>query len=337
MIGIPHVRSFSRRTLVAGAGALALLAVSACGSEPSSEAPGKITLVSPNWANGQANVAVAAYVLETELGYEVEVESLVDKEAWEALDSGEADVMLEDWDHPGQRDKYVSKRKTVVPVGSLGITGRIGWFVPRYLANADRDVTKWENLNDKVKLFAPPGGGDEDTEGPGDTSVQGGQKGVLLQGDEVYKSHDQALIDSLGLNYELRYLGSEQAQIEHMRKAAKTEEAFLTYFWTPHWIEADVELAEVRLPEHYEGCDTDLEKVSCGYPETPLQKFANAEFDQDGGKAAAFVRNFSWSVEEQNKVARMIAGDGMSPRAAAQKWAKENEGVWSRWLWDLEG
>lgn len=345
MIGIARLRSFFRKTFFAGAGAFALVVISACGSEPS-DSEGPVVLISPPWANGQANVAVAAYVLEHELGYEVKIKSLVDDEAWKALDSGKADAMLEDWDHPGQRAKYAYQRETVVPAGPLGITGRIGWFVPRYLANADRDVTKWENLNDKVELFASRKGDGKDddgegatTDGPADTSVQNDNddaKGVLLQGDPAYKSHDQALIDNLKLNYRLEYLGSEKAQIDYMREAARSEKPFLTYFWTPHWIESDVELAEVRLPVHYEGCEAELHKVACGYPETELQKFSNAEFDRDGGKAAAFVRNFEWSVEEQNKVARMIEGQGMSPQSAAKKWVKENEDIWSRWLWDLD-
>ncbi|WP_308405498.1 glycine betaine ABC transporter substrate-binding protein [Streptomyces tardus] len=355
-----------RTALAAGTTALVLVALTACGAGASSggqsEDGQKVTLIASKWVGGQANVAVAAHILKKELGYDVEITELADPQAWKALDSGKADAMLEDWDHPGRRDTYVRKRKSVVSAGELGIKGRIGWYVPRYLANSDRDVTRWQKLNDKAELFAADGGGEENSEGPGDggpqdtatgepesggpgsTSTEGPgatddgerRKGLLLQGDPSYKSHDQAIIDNLGLDLELEHLGSEDKQLEFMREAAKDEKPFLTYWWTPHWLESEVELAEVKLPEHYTGCDADPEKVACGYPETDLEKFHNADFDRNGGKAAAFLRNFTWGQEDQNEVARLIADDDMSLEAAGAKWAAENEAIWSRWLWDLE-
>ena len=324
MLGIRRSRRPSRTSLAAGAGALALLALSACGAETATGGTDEdtITLIAPKWVGGQANVAVAAHILSEELGYDVEVTELTEVKGWKALDSGAADAMLEDWDHPGQREEYVEKRQSVVSAGELGIKGRIGWFVPRYLANTNRGVTDWKNLNDNAKLFAP--------------ADAKGDKGQLLQGDPSYKSHDQALIDNLDLHLELKHLGSEDKQLEHMRAAAETDKPFLTYWWTPHWVESEVELAEVKLPEHYDGCDANAAKVACGYAETDLEKFVNADFDRDGGKAAAFLRNFEWSESDQNEVARLIADEGMSAKEAAAKWAADNEGIWNRWLWDLD-
>ncbi|MDK1472762.1 glycine betaine ABC transporter substrate-binding protein [Streptomyces sp. 549] len=320
MLGIRADRQSVRRSLTAGAGAFALLVLSSCGSDSAAKSE-PVALVSPLWAGGQANVAVAKYILEKELGYEVTVEEMEEADGWKALGEGKADAILEDWDLPEQYAKYVEKEKTVVPGGQLGVTGRIGWFVPRYLADQDREVTRWENINKYADMFGTQG--------------SGGQ-GVLYQGDPSYKSHDEALIKNLDLNLTLEYLGSEDAQLERIRKQAETEKPFLTYWWTPHWVEAEVELAEVRLPEYYAGCDAQEEKVECGYPQTDLQKYLNADFAQDGGKAAEFLKNFEWGEDEQNKVAKMIAGDGMSPEGAAERWAKENEGIWKKWLWGLE-
>ncbi|GAB3967571.1 glycine betaine ABC transporter substrate-binding protein [Streptomyces sparsus] len=320
MLGIRADRQHVRRSLTAGAGAFALLVLSACGSDTAAKNE-PVALISPLWAGGQANVAVAKYILEKELGYEVTVEEMEEADGWKALGEGRADAILEDWDLPEQYAKYVEKEGTVVPGGQLGVTGRIGWFVPSYLADRDRDVTRWENINKYADLFRTQGSGEQ---------------GVLYQGDPSYKSHDEALIKNLDLNLTLEYLGSEDAQLERIRKQAETEKPFLTYWWTPHWVEAEVGLAEVRLPEYYAGCDAEPEEVECGYPQTELQKYLNAEFAEDGGKAAEFLKNFEWGEDEQNKVAKMIAGDGMSPQGAAERWAKENQGIWKKWLWGLD-
>ncbi|AXK32919.1 glycine/betaine ABC transporter substrate-binding protein [Streptomyces armeniacus] len=303
--------------------ALTLLALSACGSDSgagASEDGDPVTLTAPTWAGGQANAAVAAYILEEELGYDVTVKKMDEDHAWEAIGDGRADAILEDWGHPDLEKKYIDKKKTVKQAGDLGVKGRIGWYVPEYLSAEHTDITKWRKLNDYSHLFRTP---------------ETGGKGRLLEGSPKFVTRDEELIKNLKLDFKAVYAGSEDAQIKEMRKRAKDEEPFLTYWWRPHWLESEVDLTEVELPPHYNGCDAVEEKARCGYPETELQKYLNADFDKDGGKAAHFLRNFQWGEEDQNEVAKMIARDGLSPEKAAKRWAKDNKGTWKVWLWDL--
>jgi glycine betaine/proline transport system substrate-binding protein len=300
----------------------ALLAVSACGSQPgSAQGPaGQITLATATWAGGQANTAVAAYLLEKELGYDVTVTMLDEDEAWKALGTGEADAVLEDWGHPELEEKYVRTEETVVPAGDLGVTGKIGWYVPDYLADEHPEVTDWRHLNEHAELFA---------------TSRTGEKGRLLEGSPEFVTRDETLIENLGLDYEVVYAGSEQAQLEEIRELARKRKPFLTYWWRPHWVESEIDLSEVSLPAHYPGCASDEKTAKCGYPETALQKFLNADFAAHGGEAARFLEHFHWTQDDQNAVARMIAEDGFSPRAAAERWAGKNEGTWKPWLWNL--
>ncbi|WP_244502414.1 ABC transporter substrate-binding protein [Streptomyces oceani] len=277
-------------------------------------------LTTNTWVGGQANTAVASYLLERELGYDVSVRERPEDKAWKALGTGEADALLEDWGHPEQERKYIQRKKTVVPAGDLGMQGRIGWYVPEYLSDEHPEITDWKNLNDYAHLFAT-----EET----------GEKGRLLEGAPDFISRDKQLIRNLDLDLEPVFAGSEAAQIKEMRKRAKHEEPFLTYLWRPHWLESEIELTEVDLPPYYEGCAADERKTKCGYPETDLQKYMNADFEKDGGKAAQFLKNFQWGEEDQNEVARMIARDGMTPEKAAKRWVEENPGTWKVWLWDL--
>lgn len=303
---------------------VALLALSACGSQSGpgsgSAAAGEVTLTTPTWAGGQANTAVAAYILEEELGYDVTVTMLDEDEAWKAVGTGRADAVLEDWGHPELEERYVDDEETVVPAGDLGVTGKIGWYVPEYLADEHPDITDWRNLNDYADLLATPRTGD---------------KGRLLEGSPEFVTRDEELIDTLGLDFEAVYAGSEQAQLAEIRELARKQKPFLTYWWRPHWIESDIRLAEVSLPGHYPGCADETEAARCGYPETALEKYLNADFAKDQVRAAQFLENFSWTEDDQNAVARMIAEDGFSPRTAAKRWAKENPGTWKPWLWNL--
>ncbi|MFG2595869.1 ABC transporter substrate-binding protein [Streptomyces sp. NPDC048462] len=315
-----------RTPLVALLSATALVAVAGCGaadmtqqSSPFANAQGAktVTLSVQSWVGAQANVAVAQYLLEHELGYRVDTVQIDEVPAWDALSQGRVDAILEDWGHPDQEARYVKDKKTISPGGELGVTGHIGWFVPTYFAKEHPDVTDWHNLNKYAGQFRTP---------------ESGGKGQLLDGSPSYVTNDKALVRNLGLDYQVVFSGSEAAQITQIKQFAKEKKPFLSYWYKPQWLFEKVPMTEVKLPPYKDGCDSDAKKVKCAYPQTPLKKYLNAHFAGSGGKAARFLRNFSWSTEDQNEVALMIADQKLSPEDAAKKWADENERTWRAWI-----
>ncbi|GGX67544.1 ABC transporter substrate-binding protein [Streptomyces anandii] len=276
-----------------------------------------VTLSVQSWVGAQSNVAVAQYLLEHELGYRVDTVQVDEVPAWDALSQGRVDAILEDWGHPDQEKRYVRDKKTIAPGGRLGVTGHIGWYVPTYLVKQHPDITDWRNLNKYASLFRTP---------------ESGGKGQLLDGSPSYVTNDKALVKNLKLDYQVVFAGSEAAQITQIRQFAKEKKPFLTYWYSPQWLFEKVPMTEVKLPPYKEGCDTDAAKVACAYPHTPLQKYLNADFAKSGGKAAAFLKNFKWTTEDQNEVSLMIADQKLSPAEAAKKWVDTHRPTWKAWL-----
>ncbi|MEU3793532.1 ABC transporter substrate-binding protein [Streptomyces fructofermentans] len=276
-----------------------------------------VTLSVQSWVGAQANVAVAQYLLERELGYRVDTVQVDEVPAWDALSQGRVDAILEDWGHPEQERRYVEDKRTIVDGGRLGVTGHIGWFVPTYFAKQHPDVTDWKNLDKYADRFRTP---------------ESGGKGQLLDGSPSYVTNDKALVKNLDLDYRVVFAGSEAAQITQMRQFAKERKPFLTYWYSPQWLFEKVPMTEVELPEYEEGCDADPEAVACAYPHTPLRKYLNSDFARSGGDAAAFLRNFKWTTEDQNEVSLMIADQKLTPDRAAAKWAERHESTWKAWL-----
>ncbi|WAX78369.1 ABC transporter substrate-binding protein [Streptomyces sp. KMM 9044] len=311
------------RAATATAAVLAVTGLSACGAAKtdSSSASGSsdtVTIAVPSWVGAEANGAVAKYILENELDTEVELTQLDESVALDGLNSGKVDAVLEDWGGaPDKIERYVEDRKSVVEGGDLGVTGHIGWFVPKYLVDEHPDITDWKNLNKYSDLFR---------------TAESGDKGQLLEGSPSYTTNDDAIIKNLDLDFKTVYAGSEAAQITQIKEDYKAKKPFITYWWTPQWLNAQVDMVEVQLPEYKEGCDADPKKVACGYAQTPLQKYFNADFAKDGGEAAQFLKNFNWTAEQQNEVAVMIADKKMSSTKAAETWVKANEDVWKAWL-----
>ncbi|MFE7898953.1 ABC transporter substrate-binding protein [Streptomyces sp. NPDC057424] len=313
-----------KTAMVAALSSLALL--TGCGAadmtkqaSPFANAQGAktVTLSVQSWVGAQSNVAVAQYLLEHELGYRVDTVQVDEVPAWDALSQGRVDALLEDWGHPEQEQRYVKDKKTIAPGGELGVTGHIGWFVPTYLAEQHPDITNWKNLDKYSHLFRTPESGD---------------KGQLMDGSPSYVTNDKALVKNLKLDYKVVFAGSEAAQITQIRQFAKEKKPFLTYWYTPQWLFEKVPMTEVKLPPYKEGCDADPEKVACAYPHTPLQKYLNADFAENGGKAAAFLKKFKWTTEDQNEVSLMIADKKMTPEEAAKKWVDSHESTWKKWL-----
>ncbi|MEV4909110.1 ABC transporter substrate-binding protein, partial [Streptomyces albidoflavus] len=235
----------------------------------------------------------------------------------DALSQGRVDAILEDWGHPEEEKRYVDDKKTITAAGDVGVTGHIGWFVPTYFAKKHPDVTNWKNLNKYADQLRTP---------------ESGGKGQLMDGSPSYVTNDKALVKNLDLDYQVVFAGSEAAQITQIKQFAKEKKPFLTYWYQPQWLFEKVPMTEVELPKYEEGCDADPDKVACAYPETPLQKYLNTDFAENGGEAAEFLKNFEWTTEDQNQVSLWIADQKMDPQKAAEKWAKANESTWKKWL-----
>ncbi|MGW5445895.1 ABC transporter substrate-binding protein [Streptomyces asiaticus] len=319
-----------RRLLMAAAGVTALLTATGCGaadmtkqSSPYANVGGakSVTLSVQSWVGAQSNVAVAQYLLEHELGYRVDTVQVDEIPAWDALSQGRVDAILEDWGHPEQEQRYVKDKKLIVPGGGLGVTGHIGWWVPKYFAEKHPDVLNWKNLNKYAKTFK---------------TAESGGKGQLLDGSPSYVTNDKALVKNLKLNYQIVFSGSEAAQITQIKQFAKEKKPFLSYWYEPQWLFNQVPMVEVKLPKYTDKCAAegtkDPESIDCAYPTTPLQKYLNADFSKKGGKAAAFLKKFHWTKKDQNEVSELIASKGMSAQDAAKKWVEAHPDVWKKWL-----
>ena len=316
-----------RALRLAALAATAALAVAACGgsdigggSDGGSTAAtdcGEFNMAINNWVGYEASAYVVGEVAKTKLGCDVQYKELKEEVAWQGFGSGDVDVVIENWGHDDLKKKYIDQQSTAVEVGPNGNIGVIGWYVPPWLATEYPDITNWENLNKYADKFK---------------TAESGDKGQLLDGDPSFVTNDEALVDNLNLNFQVVYSGSEAALIQAFRQAEKNKEWVIGYLYEPQWFLSVVPLVKVALPEWTEGCDADPATVACDYPEYILDKIAAATFIEENGPAAQLVENFTWTNDDQNVVAAMIASDGMAPEDAAQQWIDDNPDKVDVWL-----
>jgi glycine betaine/proline transport system substrate-binding protein len=307
-----------------GLALVALLAVSGCGGEKVGGGKGAakgdcgdFNIAINPWVGYEANAAVIAEVAESKLGCNVTKKDLKEEIAWQGFGSGEVDAIVENWGHDDLKKKYIEGQKTAVEGGSTGVKGEIGWYVPPWLAKKYPDITDWKNLNKYANLFK---------------TSESGSKGQLLDGDPSYVTNDEALVKNLKLNYKVVYAGSEAALIQSFRTAEKNKKPVIGYFYSPQWLLSEIPLVKVNLPPYKKGCDADPEKVACDYPPYDLDKIVSKKFADKNGPAYQLVKNFQWTNDDQNLVAKWIAADKMSPEAAAKKWVAANPDKVKAWI-----
>ncbi|MEV4062733.1 ABC transporter substrate-binding protein [Nonomuraea dietziae] len=307
-----------RSRALAGALALALILTGCTAEAPQQpRQTGTVRLAVNPWVGYEASAAVLAYLLEHELGYRVQTKKLAEDESWKGFESGEVDVIVENWGREQEKKEFIQDKKVAVSAGLNGNKGIIGWYVPQWMAEEYPDITDWRNLNKYAELFR---------------TAKSGDKGQVLDGDPSFVTSDEALVRNLKLDYRVVYAGSENALIRAARNATRNRRPLLMYFYEPQWLFTQVKLVKINLPPYAIGCDAVPAKVACDYPPYLLDKIVSRKFADTGGRAYELVRNFTWTNEHQNAVASDMADGGMSAQAAAKKWVEANKIVWKDWL-----
>ena len=280
---------------------------------------GKVVINENAWAGSTANVYIAKAVLEDELGCEVEVTKLAEIPVFQAMADGKVDAVLEDWQHVDEYEQYIEKQKTVVQGGPLGVEGHIGWFVPQYVMDENPEFKTWEGLKGKEDVF----------------------NNEFLGGDPSYVQKDKELIEALGLDLKHVTAGAEPAQVARWSQAYKQEEPVLFYWYTPQYLNQEYDLAEVKLPPRTEAnkdCKDDAkeggdpEQYKCEYDITIINKLFSKKFADSGSPAYDVLKKMKLTNEDQELVAKAIAGDKQDPEEAGADWVAENEGKVAAWL-----
>jgi len=287
------------------------------GTNTPAAACGSVNMAVNPWVGYEASAYVVGYLAQKYLGCAMTYKPLSEQVSWQGFNSGAVDVIIENWGHDDLKAKYIKQLKVAEDFGPNGNIGQIGWFVPPWLAQAYPKVLNYKNLNQYASKFQTP---------------NSAPLGQLLDGDPSYVTNDAALVKNLNLNFKVVYAGSEAALITAFRQAQQNHTWLIGYFYTPQWFLSEVPLKMVQLPPYKTGCDTPPASTNCGYPKYILDKIVSTKWANSGTPASTLVKNFKWTNDDQNIVAKYIAQDKMSPADAAQKWADANPQVWLPWF-----
>ncbi len=295
-------------------GGVAITSASA-GSKPT------ITLATNSWQGSDSNNVVAQYVIEKDLGYQVNLLTIDEIPTWPAMAKGSVSAVLEVWGHQNLYQEYVKGNHEVIDAGLEGPDGNIGWYVPTYLMKEHPELATWKGLEKDWKLFVTP---------------QTTPKGQFLDGSPSYVTYDAAIISKLGLDLKVVYAGTEASQLAEVERIYKAHGAVLFYWYTPQYINALYSFSQIALPTFTQKCAADAgsndQNWDCSYPPYNLYKAMSAKLPTIAPKVADFIKRFNWTSADQNEVGYDIAVKGMSPSAAAKLFVNTHKSLVQSWL-----
>lgn len=299
---------------------ITLLALAACGG--GGEEKPTITLIENSWPASELNVAVAANLLENEMGFPVEIVALDESAQWDALAAGDADASLEVWPsgHGERIQQYIEEQGVVEDGGPLGPVGLIAWYVPTYVVEEHPELATWEGYTspDVAAEFA---------------TAETGDKGTFFAGPAGWTQYDQQIIENLGMNFEVINAASEDALLAQVSAAYERKEPILFYFYEPHVIFTRLDLTMVELPEYSDECYAKIDSggVDCAYPGDQLMKILSAKLAEKAPDVRQFLKNFNYTTADQTTMLGYL-DQGMTVEESTQKWIDDNESVWRAWI-----
>jgi glycine betaine/proline transport system substrate-binding protein len=314
-------RNISRLWSVAAFAVVTTLLVAACGGGAANAPKPTIKIAENPWTGAEVNVAVAKNLLESKLGYKVEVVKVDEFAQWAALQKGDLSVSLEVWPsgHADDIKNYVDKG-LVENIGNLGPIGQIGWFTPTYVIDAHPELKTSDGLKDPANaaLFK---------------TAETGDKGQFLEGDPSWTYYDNNIITNLGLDFKVVQAGSEDAMFAAVDAAYQRQQPVLFYYWTPNWAFGKYKLTKIDLPKYTPECYAGApDSVACDYPPDVLFKVADPKLKDTAPDAYAFLKAMNYSNDDQIAMIYDVVANKKTADDAAAAWIAANEAKWSAWI-----
>jgi len=305
------------------------LACSQAAEETDTKEP--LYLVDQDWNGQLVTTAVMRILLEQEMDHNVATKFAPADSAplFIGLEEGDFHFVCCNWPSYSAAllEEYVDADEPKVQrVGTVGITGETGWYVPSYVINGDPDrgiapvapdLKTVADLNQYKSVFATSDTGD---------------KGRLLEFTAAWDTRPEERLAAFGVDFQVVFAGSEGAALAELDAAFERGDPILTYLWEPHWAHAKYNLVQIEMPQWTSDCYPDGENYNCGFPTDAVAKLAWPGFEEEFPEAYQFLSNFQMTNAQQNEIVLNLTENDLTVRQAAQEWVDANEAVWKPWI-----
>jgi len=294
---------------------------------------GKVTVASMTWQSAEVLAHIDQFILAN--GYECDVE-IVPGDTMPTLTSmmerGQPDVAPEAWINAVRRplEAAVAEGKLHFAARSLQDGGVEGWWIPKYLADANPDIKTIDDALARPDLFPAP----EDRSKGAVHNCPSGWNCQITTGN-AFKAWDAA-----SKGFQLVDTGSAAGLDGSIARAYERQQGWLGYYWAPTSILGKYEIVKLDAgvphdPEAWQSCNS---VSDCAHPQR--SDWATAEvftvvtdrFKQQGGPAYDFLARRSWGNDTVNALLAWMSDNQADGARAARHFLQTQPEIWTQWV-----
>jgi glycine betaine/proline transport system substrate-binding protein len=313
---------------LAGAAGLALMAF-----QPAHAECGRVTIADMNWASAEFAAYIDKIILEEGYGCEVElVPGDTMPTSTSMMEKAEPDIAPELWINAVRTalDRAVAENRLVYAAEILKDGGEEGWWIPKYVAEANPDIKTVEDALQRPDLFKHP-------EDPDLGAVYGCPSGwncqILMENlFRAYKGEDHG--------FELVDPGSAAGLDGSIAKAYNRGQAWLGYYWAPTAILGKYPMVKLDMgvehdPEEWHKCTS---QPNCADPKpnawtrSEVYTVVTPRFAKASPEGMAYLKKRGWSNVVANEVLSYMSDNQYTGEDGARYFLKKYPDLWKDWV-----
>jgi glycine betaine/proline transport system substrate-binding protein len=322
----------------------AALAIAACGKQDApatgvssavaeGAACGKVTVASMTWQSAEVLAHIDRLIMSHGYGCDVEI-VLGDTmpTLTSMMERGQPDVAPEAWINAVRRplEAAVAEGKLHFAARALEDGGVEGWWIPKYLADANPEIKTIDDALARPDLFPAP----ENRRQGAVHNCPAGWNCQITTGN-AFKAWDAA-----NKGFQLVDTGSAAGLDGSIARAYERQQGWLGYYWAPTSILGKYEMVKLDAgvphePEAWQNCNSVTE---CAQPQR--NDWATAEvftvvtdrFKQQGGPAFEYLARRSWGNDTVNALLAWMSDNQADGARGAQHFLQTQPEVWTQWV-----
>lgn len=294
---------------------------------------GNVTISNMNWQSAEVLANVDKIILSE--GYGCSAELVVGDTVptlTSMVEKGEPDIAPEGWVdlQPELVERGISEGKLVSTVEALSDGAVQGWFIPKYLADANPDIKTIADALKHPELFPAP----EDAKKGAVFNGPQGWGGTLVT-TQLFKAYGG---EQAGFN--LVDTGSAAGLDGSIAKAYERKEGWMGYYWAPTSVLGKYEMVKLEYGVPHDAaewtrCNTIADCADPKpneWPKDSVQTLVTTAFAERAGPVMDYLKVRSWSNATVNKLLAWMTDNQATGEEGAKYFLENNEDLWTKWV-----
>ena len=295
---------------------------------------GSFTIASMNWQSAELAAALDQFILNNGYGCGAEIiQGDTVPSITSMVEKGEPHVAPEGWVDliPEVIQAGLAEGKIVTGAEILSDGAVQGWWIPKYLADANPEIKTIDDVLARPDLFPDP-------EDPSKGAIHNGPQGW---GGTVVTTQLYRAYGAEAAGFTLVDTGSAAGLDGSIAKAYERQQGWVGYYWAPTALLGKYEMVKL---EH--GVPVDMaEWTSCtsnadcaepkknDWPRDKVQTVIAKSFaDSAPAEVIDYLNKRAWTNATVNGVMAWMTDNQATGEEGARHFLQENEDLWTQWV-----